>query len=264
LTDGISIGDCMSVREQFELTGQKAIVTGAGGGIGRELCHALAEMGADIALDDINRENMEQVAGELQRHGGGVMTFETDVTNENEVEKMVSQVLAEWGRVDILVNCAGIAQWAPAEELKEEDWDRVMDVNLKGTFLCCKAVAPSMIANCRGKIINIASMSGSIVNYPQRQVAYNTSKAGVVMLTKSLAAEWAQYNINVNSISPGYIATPMTMKISQHHDQWKKLTPMKRLGEPSELKGLVVYLASEASSLMTGHDLIIDAGYTLW
>jgi NAD(P)-dependent dehydrogenase (short-subunit alcohol dehydrogenase family) len=254
----------MSVRELFELTGQKAIITGAGGGIGRELCHALAEMGADIALVDIDRGNMEKVTEELQRYGRNVMICETDVAKAREVEDMVNRVLGQWGRIDILVNCAGIAQWTPAEEMKEEDWDRVMDVNLKATFLCCKAVAPSMIANHRGKIINIASMSGSIVNYPQRQTAYNTSKAAVVMLTKSLAAEWAQYNINVNSISPGYIATEMTKKISQYHDEWKKLTPMKRLGEPSELKGAVVYLASEAARLMTGHDLIIDAGYTLW
>jgi NAD(P)-dependent dehydrogenase (short-subunit alcohol dehydrogenase family) len=254
----------MSVRELFELTGQKGIVTGAGGGIGRELCHALAEMGADIALVDTNRQNMEKVADELRRYGRNVMICETDVTKASEVEDMVSRVLGQWERIDILVNCAGITLWVPAEQVKEEDWDRVMDVNLKAIFLCCKAVARSMIANRRGKIINIASMSASIVNYPQSQSVYNTSKAAVVMLTKSLAAEWAQYNINVNSISPGYIATEMTMKNTQYHEEWKKLTPMKRLGEPSELKGTVVYLASEASKLMTGHDLIIDAGYTLW
>jgi NAD(P)-dependent dehydrogenase (short-subunit alcohol dehydrogenase family) len=254
----------MSVRELFELTGQKAIVTGAGGGIGRELCHALAEMGADVALVDTNHENMEKVADELRRYGRNIMTCETDVTKANDVKNTVRRVLDQWGRIDILVNCAGIAQFVPAEEMKEEEWDRVLDVNLKATFLCCKAVAPSMIANRRGKIINIASMSGSIVNYPQPQCAYNASKAGVVMLTKSLAAEWAQYNINVNSISPGYIATEMTKRVSQYHDVWKELTPMKRLGDPSELKGAVVYLASEASRLMTGHDLMIDAGYTLW
>jgi NAD(P)-dependent dehydrogenase (short-subunit alcohol dehydrogenase family) len=191
------------------------------------------------------------------------MVCEADVTKASDVDSAVSRVLGQWGRIDILVNCAGISHWAPAEDLKEEDWDRVMDVNLKATFLCCRAVARSMIANRRGKIINIASMSARIVNYPQPHVDYNTSKAGVVMLTKSLAAEWAQHNINVNSISPGYIATEMT-KRSQYHELWKKLTPMNRLGEPLELKGTVVYLASEASKLMTGHDLVIDAGYTLW
>jgi len=254
----------MSVRNLFELTGQKAVVTGAAGGIGRELCLALAEMGADVALADINRENMQRVAEEVRRYGRKVMTCETDVTNAREVEDTVTRILGEWGRIDILVNCAGIPHWAPAEEMKEEDWDRVVDVNLKGIFLCCRAVARSMIANKKGKIINIASMSAHIVNYPQPQVGYNASKAGVVMLTKSLAAEWAKHNINVNSISPGYIATELTKKVSQYHDQWRKLTPLGRLGEPSELKGTVVYLASEASKFMTGHDLVIDGGYTIW
>jgi len=254
----------MSVRELFELTDQKSVVTGAGGGIGKELCLALAEMGADIALVDIKQTSMENVAQELRRLDRNVMICKTDITSATEVEDMVGRVLGEWGRIDILVNCAGIARWAPAEEMSEDDWDQVMNVNLKGIFLCCRAVARSMIAKRRGKIINIASMSGSIVNYPQPQCGYNASKAGVVMLTKSLAAEWAKYNINVNSISPGYIASEMTMKVAQYHDEWKKLTPMSRLGEPSELKGAVVYLASEASRLMTGHDLMIDAGYSLW
>lgn len=121
-----------------------------------------------------------------------------------------------------------------------------------------------MIANRRGKIINIASMSGTIVNRPQQQVAYNVSKAGMIMLTRSLAAEWAKYNINVNSISPGYMVTELTKAVAEYHDGWRKLTPMERIGEPSELKGAVVYLASEASRFMTGHDLIIDGGYTVW
>ena len=254
----------MSVRDLFELTGKKAIVTGAAGGIGRELSLALAEMGAEMVLVDINRENLQKVAEEVRRFGRKVMICETDVAKAKDVEDMVDRVLSEWGRIDILVNCAGIAHWAPAEKMKEEDWDRVIDVNLKGIFLCCKAVARNMIANRRGKIINIASMSARIVNRPQLQLAYNTSKAGVVMLTKSLAAEWAKYNINVNSISPGYIATEMTKKVSQYHDQWRELTPAERLGEPSELKGTVVYLASEASKFMTGHDLVIDGGYTVW
>jgi NAD(P)-dependent dehydrogenase (short-subunit alcohol dehydrogenase family) len=176
---------------------------------------------------------------------------------------MVSKALDVFGRIDILVNCAGITSWASVEEMNEEEWDRVMDVNLKGIFLCCRAVGRGMITNRRGKIVNIASMSASIVNYPQSNVVYNASKAGVVILTKTLAAEWAKYNVNVNSISPGFIATEMTKK-APYHDQWRKMTPMNRLGEPAELKGAVVYLASEASRLMTGHDLIVDGGYTLW
>jgi len=254
----------MSVRKLFELSGQKAMLTGAGGGIGRELSLALAEMGADVALVDIEQEKMKKVAEELRSYGGKVMVCKADVSKAKEVEDMVAKVLSEWGRIDILVNCAGIPQWAPAEEMKEDDWDRVIDVNLKSAFLCSKAVARNMIANRRGKIINIASMSGTIVNRPQQQVAYNVSKAGMIMLTRSLAAEWGKYNINVNSISPGYMVTELTKAVAEYHDGWRKLTPMERMGEPSELKGAVVYLASEASRFMTGHDLIIDGGYTVW
>ena len=255
----------MSVRELFELTDQKAIVTGAGGGIGRGLCAALTEMGADVALVDTNRSNMEEVAEELRRYARNVIICETDVTKAAQVEGMVSKVLKELGGIDILVNCAGIARGAPAEEMKEEDWDSVIDVNLKAMFLCCRAVARHMIAKRKGKIINIASMSARIVNRPQTQINYNASKAGVVALTKSLAAEWAKYNINVNSLSPGYILTPLTRKRGpEYHEKWKSLTPMERLGEVSELKGAVVYLASQASSYMTGHDLVVDGGYTVW
>jgi NAD(P)-dependent dehydrogenase (short-subunit alcohol dehydrogenase family) len=254
----------MAVRELFELRDRKAVVTGAGGGIGGELCIALAEMGADVALVDINRANMEKVAQEVRKRGSKTLVCATDITKEKEVEGMVSTVLSKFGSIDILVNCAGIPHWAPAEDMKEEDWDRVIDVNLKGTFLCCKAVGRSMIAKRAGKIINIASMSARIVNHPQPQVGYNASKAGVVMLTKSLAAEWAKYNINVNSISPGYIATELTKKVSEYREQWMRLTPMQRMGDPSELKGTIIYLASEASRYVTGHDLVIDGGYTLW
>jgi NAD(P)-dependent dehydrogenase (short-subunit alcohol dehydrogenase family) len=257
----------MSVRKMFELTDQKAIVTGAGGGIGTELCLALAEMGADVALVDTHRENMEKVAEEVRGYGRKVIMCETDVAKASEVEDMVSRVLKEWGGIDILVNCAGIVRSVPAEAIKEEDWDRIIDVNLKGTFLCCKAVAPHMISKRNGKIINIASISAQISNRPEIafHVHYNASKAGVVMLTKSLAAEWAKHNINVNSIRPGYILTPITKaRGPEYHEEWKRMIPMGRLGDPSELKGAVVYLASRASSLMTGHDLVIDAGYTVW
>ena len=254
----------MSVRELFELTDQNAIVTGAGGGIGRELCHALAEMGANIALVDTNRETIEKLAKELKRYGKRTILFETDVSKEAEVEEMATKALSTMGRIDILVNCAGIFYWGPPEEIKEERWDQVLDVNLKGTFLCCRAVGRSMIANKRGKIINIASISASIVNRPAN-VAYNVSKAGVVILTKTLAADWAQHNVNVNSISPGYMSTGMTEeKDALYGNEWRSMTPMHRLGEADELKGVVVFLASDASKLMTGQDLILDGGFTLW
>jgi NAD(P)-dependent dehydrogenase (short-subunit alcohol dehydrogenase family) len=254
----------VSVREQFELTNKNAIVTGAGGGIGRELCHALAEMGANLGLVDTNRESIEKLADELKRYGKETTLFQTDVSKEAEVEDMVAKALSTMGSIDILVNCAGIFYWGPPEEIQIERWDRVLDVNLKGTFLCCRAVGRSMIANRRGKIINIASISASIVNRPAN-VAYNVSKAGVVILTKTLAADWAQYNVNVNSISPGYMSTGMTEKNDAlYGNEWRSMTPMHRLGDADELKGVVVFLASDASKLMTGQDVILDGGFTLW
>lgn len=254
----------MNVRDMFDLTGSKAILTGAAGGIGRELAAALAERGADVALVDINEQGLSKVADDVSRRGKNPLICKTDVTSSSNVEKMVDKVIAEWGTIDILVNCAGISHHTPAENLTEDDWDRVLDVNLKSVFLCCQAVGRTMIANRRGKIINIASISAHIINRPIRQSHYHASKAGVVALTRSLGAEWAEYNINVNCISPGYIDTEMTRKIIQYRDQWKALTPLGRVGRPSEISGAVIYLASDASTFMTGQELIVDGGYTLW
>jgi len=254
----------MSVRELFDLIGRNAIVTGAGGGIGRELCYGLAEMGANIGLVDSNRESIEKLSEELKKYGRKTALFETDVSKEADVEAMATKALSTMGKIDILVNCAGIFYWGPPEDIQMERWDQVLDVNLKGTFLCCRAIGRSMIANRRGKIINIASISASIVNRPAN-VAYNVSKAGVVILTKTLAADWAQYNVNVNSISPGYMTTGMTEKNDKlYGNDWRSMTPMHRLGDADELKGVVVFLASDASKLMTGQDLILDGGFTLW
>jgi NAD(P)-dependent dehydrogenase (short-subunit alcohol dehydrogenase family) len=147
--------------------------------------------------------------------------------------------------------------------MPEEDWDSILDINLKGVFLCCQAAARIMIPQQKGSIINIASMSGIAVNVPQRQAAYNASKAGVAMLSRSLAVEWAQYGIRVNSISPGYIKTEMTMSsMTRLFPMWESLTPMGRLGEPEELRAAMLYLASDGSSYVTGHDLVVDGGYT--
>jgi len=254
----------MNVRELFDLTDQNAIVTGAGGGIGRELCHALVEMGANIALVDTEPASIEKLAQELKKYGKKALLYATDVSKEIEVEDMAAKALKAMGKIDILVNCAGIFYWGPPEEIKMDRWDRVLDVNLKGTFLCCRAVGRSMIANKRGKIINIASISASIVNRPAN-VAYNVSKAGVVILTKTLAADWAQYNVNVNAISPGYMSTGMTEeKDALYGNEWRSMTPMHRLGDADELKGVVVFLASDASKLMTGQDITLDGGFTLW
>jgi NAD(P)-dependent dehydrogenase (short-subunit alcohol dehydrogenase family) len=183
---------------------------------------------------------------------------------------MVEAVLARWGKLTIGVNNAGIGLWADAEAMTLEEWDRVIALNLRGVFLCAQAEGRAMLAAGYGKIINTASMSGSIVNTPQNQVAYNASKAGVIQLTRSLAAEWAQRGVRANSISPGYTRTLLVDKLlntpagQAMMPTWMRMTPTGRMGEVTDLQGGVVYLASEASDFMTGHDLVIDGGYSAW
>jgi NAD(P)-dependent dehydrogenase (short-subunit alcohol dehydrogenase family) len=183
---------------------------------------------------------------------------------------MVETVLSRWGRLTIGVNNAGIGGWFDSETMPEAEWDRMMAINLKAVFLCAQAEGRVMLEAGYGKIINTASMSGSIVNTPQNQVAYNASKAGVIHLTRTLAAEWASRGIRVNSISPGYTRTELVDKLlnepvgQEMLPIWLSLTPMERMAEVTDLQGAVVYLACEASDFMTGHDLVIDGGYCTW
>jgi len=258
-----------SVKNLFLLDGKKAIVTGSGGGIGSAVAYGLAEFGVDVALLDINAQSLERVKKELEeRFPVNVLAVPVDVRSSEEVEKAVNTVVEDFGRIDILVNCHGVAQWSRAERMNEKDWDRLIDVNLKGVFLMCQAVGRYMIKQRYGKIVNIASMSGRIVNKPQPQAHYNASKAGVIMLTKSLAAEWAKYNINVNSISPGYTLTPLVENLlktqPEYADYWKPQVPMGRFAKPLDIVGAVIFLASEAARYVTGHDLVVDGGYTVW
>jgi len=251
----------MALREKFDMTGRVAAVTGGARGIGRACADALQEFGCRIALLDILPDRLEQSAAEM---GEGTLSLLCDVTDKAQVEAAFARIKEEMGRLDVLVNSAGICIWHEAEEMTEEEWDKVLNVNLKGTFLACQAAGRIMIEQRSGSIINIASMSASIVNRPQCQVAYNASKAGVVHLTRSLAVEWAKYNVRVNSISPGYTLSEMTRQFPQYFDGWMPYIPMGRMAEPEELVGAVVYLASDAASYTTGHDLVIDGGYTCW
>lgn len=253
----------MNLFNLFDVTGRKALVTGAGRGIGRVLALALAEAGCDLSILVRNIKDIEPVVKEIQLLGRRCIAVQADVRKKGQVDRAFAEAVEELGRLDICVNNAGISIQKPAEEMSEEDWDNILDTNLKGVFLCCQAAARIMISQRQGTIINIASLSGAAVNVPQKQAVYNTSKAGVVMLSKSLAVEWAEYGIRVNSISPGYIKTEMTISSMTHlFPTWESLTPMKRLGEPEELRAAVLYLASNASSYMTGHDLVVDGGYT--
>jgi NAD(P)-dependent dehydrogenase (short-subunit alcohol dehydrogenase family) len=178
---------------------------------------------------------------------------------------MVDQVTSKWGPLNIAVNNAGIAIRSPAESIPDDDWDAVLNVNLKAVYLCCRAEAQVMLEQKSGSIINLVSMSAQVANRPQLHAHYNASKAGALQLTRSCAAEWANRGVRINSISPGHMLTPMTENCTEEEKaQWIANTPMGRNGEPSDLQGAVVFLASDAASYITGHDLVVDGGYTLW
>jgi len=255
----------VGIRERFDLTGKAALVTGGARGIGRACAEGLAEFGADIAIGDIHEENLQRTVAELTAaYDVQVEGIVCDVSEAAVASDMLDRVVSAFGNIDILVNSVGIVIWEAAEEVSEEQWRRVMDTNLTGTFLCCREAAKRMIPHGGGSIVNIASMSAHIVNRPQQQVSYNTSKAGMIQMTRSMAAEWADRGVRVNTISPGYTLTEMTQTVPEYHQGWSELIPMQRLCEPDELVGAVVYLASDAASYTTGTDLVIDGGYLLW
>jgi NAD(P)-dependent dehydrogenase (short-subunit alcohol dehydrogenase family) len=252
----------MSISGLFDIQGKKAVVTGAGRGIGRVLALALAESGCDVSIIDINLENAKNVASEIEKMGRKSLALKADVTRAVEIKQAFEKIMLEFGRLDICVNDAGVCINEAAEETPEEHYDQVVDTNLKGVFLCCQEAGKIMIPQKSGSIINIASMSGTISNFPQKHVHYNASKAGVILLSKCLAVEWAPNNIRVNTISPGYTRTELTGASSHLWSQWETLIPMGRMAEPQELAGAVIYLASDASSYTTGSDIMVDGGYT--
>lgn len=258
------------ILERFQLDGRVALVTGGGQSIGRAFAHALGEVGAVIAIVDIVLERAETVAHELSEKGIESIAIKTDVTQKDDVDAMVDAVLAKWGKLTIGINNAGIGIWEPAETMSLDDWQRMMNVNLNGVFLCAQAEAQVMLKAGYGKIINTASMSAHIANRPQPQVAYNTTKAGVIHMTRSLAGEWADRGVRVNSISPGYTATKLVLDLVETPEArhmlpvWMDMTPLGRMAEVTDLQGAVVFLASEASDFMTGSDVLIDGGYCVW
>lgn len=259
----------ISFKRLFDLSSRKAVVTGGGGGICSAIAYGLAEFGADIALIDLNVENLEKVKNFLKERfpERKVMAFVANVCSYDEVVKAVDNIVKEFGRIDILVNCHGIGQWVSAEAMGLDDWNRMIYTNLTSIFIVSQVVGRYMIKQRYGKIINIASMSGHIVNTPQPQSHYNTSKAGVIHLTKSLAAEWAKYNIYVNSVSPGYTLTPLVEKLlnqePRYAELWKSMIPLNRFAKPYDIVGAVIFLASDASNYVTGTDILVDGGYTI-
>ncbi len=251
----------------FDLSGRVAIVTGGGRGIGREIALTLARAGADIAIAEIENATIEECLAEIRALGRKAHFVATDVRKPSSVEAMADEVITQFGQIDILINNAGIARHCPAEETPDDLWLEVLDVNLNGVFWCCRSVGKRMLERGSGAIVSIASMSGLVVNKPQPQAAYNASKAGVIMLTKSLAAEWAGRGLRVNCVSPGYIGTEMT-KAGMENEYWKRtwldMTPMGRVGEPAEIAHAVWYLASDAARFANGTNLVVDGAYTCW
>jgi NAD(P)-dependent dehydrogenase (short-subunit alcohol dehydrogenase family) len=255
----------MAVMAAFDLSGKVAVVTGGNTGLGEAFAKALAEVGADVALAARTRERSDAVAEEIQASGGNAIAVDLDVTDPAQVDRMLESVTERLGPVDILVNNAGVCYHRPAAEVPLGEWHAVFDVNVHGLWHCAQAVGRRMIYNGGGTIINIGSISAMIVNRPQWQPAYNASKAAVHQLTKSLAAEWAPYNVRVNALAPGYVNTDMSpVDEPQFRRYWIEDTPMQRYATPEELGPSIVYLASDASSFMTGSILVVDGGYTLF
>ncbi len=251
----------------FLLTEQTALVTGAGSGIGQRIAQGLAQVGADVAcLDRREDDGLLETQALIEAAGRKSILVTADVTDKDAVIDAVARTEADLGPLSVAVNAAGIANANPAEEMKLDQWQTMIDINLTGLFLSCQAEANAMLAHGAGSIINIASMSGVIVNRGLTQVHYNTSKAGVIHLTKSMAMEWVDRGIRVNSISPGYTATPMNTRPEMVHQTklFEEQTPMARMASVDEMVGPAIFLASKASSYCTGVDLLVDGGFCCW
>lgn len=261
----------MNVLDQFKLAGQVAIVTGGAQNLGRQHALALAEAGADVAICDLAEEAGRSTKEEIEKLGRRAWFRRVDVTQSGQIDEFVAEVIAQTGRIDILVNNAAIpSEGIALHEVSDEGWRRMIDTNLSSLFYMGKRVAQHMIHRGEGgRIINIASMNWMVIGniFPRHNVAYSVAKAGVAHLTRGMASEWAQYNIRVNAIAPGNIHTPQTAasaKIPEIYERNIANTPMKRYGRIDEIKGAVVFLASDASSFATGAILNIDGGYTIW
>jgi len=254
--------------DKFQVPGRVAFVTGGGRGIGLACAEALAEAGAAVIIADSDAGAAEAGRDALKAKGFSAEIAVMDVTKPGEVTAAADAAVARHGRVDILVNNAGIARSeTPAETVADEHWLNVIDVNLNGVFWCCRAFGRHMLEKRSGAIVNMGSMSGFIVNKPQEQSYYNASKAGVHHLTKSLAAEWGARGVRVNAVAPTYINTPLNAFVKskpEMYGAWIGGTPMGRLGEVEEIASVVLFLASDAASLMTGSVVVVDGGYTCW
>jgi NAD(P)-dependent dehydrogenase (short-subunit alcohol dehydrogenase family) len=256
----------VNVKQLFDLTGRVAIVSGGSMGLGLQMAEGLAEMGANLVLCARKKERCAEAAESLRSHGVQTVALGCDVREKAAIQQVVEETLDKFGRVDILINNAGVSWGAPVEEMTLEQWDKVLSTNLTGTFLFCQAVVRAMAAQGSGKIINIASVAGlGGASAELQAIGYHASKGGVIAFTKDLACKWATRNIQVNAIAPGWFPTHMSGWIIEHRkDSLLARIPMGRFGGDHDLKGAAVFLASDASAYVTGHVLVVDGGQTAW
>jgi NAD(P)-dependent dehydrogenase (short-subunit alcohol dehydrogenase family) len=253
----------MHVKQLFDLTGKTAIVTGGGRGLGEQIAIGFAEAGANVVVCSRKVEACQEVSEKLKELGVKSLALKCDITNPDDVNYLVEETLKEFGQIDILVNNSGATWGAPAATMPLEAWQKVMNVNINGTFLVSQAVGRTMIEQKSGKIINIASVAGLGGTNPKYMdtIGYNTSKGAVITFTKDLAVKWGQYNINVNAIAPGFFPTKMSqVLIERGKDRILETTPLGRVGNDQDLKGVALFLASNASNFVTGDVIVVDGG----
>jgi NAD(P)-dependent dehydrogenase (short-subunit alcohol dehydrogenase family) len=256
----------MKILDMMSLKSKVAVVTGGSSGLGVTFAQALAEVGANIVLAARRIDKLNEVADDLTRLGVKVKPVQCDVSQQDQVQALIDETLKTFGRMDIVVNNAGVAAMSPATEISIEEWNRVVSVNLTGTFLCARTAARQMMKRGGGKIVNIASIYGAVGDvFPASP--YYATKGAVINLTRDLAVEWAPFKINVNAIAPGFFPSEMTEGIFQdpHYLEYiNKQTPLGRTGNPEDLKGAIVFLASSASDYVTGQTIFVDGGWTAW
>lgn len=253
----------MNIMELFSLKGKTAIVTGGGRGLGAQIAQGFAEAGANVVVCSRKVEACEEVSRQLEQLGVKSLALACDITNPDDVKNVIERTVEAFGTIDILVNNSGATWGAPAAEMPYEAWQKVMDVNVNGTFLMSQAAGKVMIEKGGGKIVNISSVAGLGGTDPRFMdtIGYNTSKGAVITMTKDLAAKWGQHNINVNAIAPGFFPTKMSkVLIERGGDQILNLTPLRRFGTDEDLKGAALFLASKASDYVTGDVLVVDGG----
>ena len=255
----------MSILDRFSLKGKVAVVTGGNRGIGRAIAGGFAEAGATVVIAARNEKKSAEAAKEIEAAGGRAVAVTSDVSDRAQIERMIDTVTSDVGPIDVLVNNAGIGFHADALALEDSEWNRLFGINLEGVWMTSQIVGRGMTQRTSGSIINIGSISGLIINRPQWHSPYGISKAAVHHLTRSLAAEWSRYGVRVNAIAPGYVKTEIaSTEYKEYRRYWKDEVPMQRYGSPDEIAPAALYLASDASSFMTGEVMVIDGGYTLY